>query len=109
MKHNKKIVLATIMALSLYGAVRVALATTYEKPNRAGGQIVLSERQGSCDKGMLAAYTTSKDGDVQFGCWGFNDGRVFLIVNDQVVVHEPSSFTKKNETAASKPATVKGM
>lgn len=86
----------------------VAQAATYEKPNKAGGQIVLTEKKGACDNNMLAAYATSHDGDVLFGCWGMSDGRVFLIIQDQVNVHEPSSFTRKGE--AVKPAAVtRGM
>lgn len=92
------------LALALLAACAVTSAATYEKPNKAGGQIVLTERQGNCTKNMLTMYATDKDGDTLFGCWGYLDGRVFVIIGEQVNIHSPGSFTKKNEDKPAKPA-----
>lgn len=64
--------LAFAVALMLSSASQ---ADTLEAPNRSGGKIVLTDRKGACEVGLVM-YSTMGSGRFITGCWWPIDGRL---------------------------------
>ena len=63
-------------------AAAPAIADTWAMPNKAGGEIVLTDR--SCDKSpkLLEAYNYGQGGKIMAGCWTVFDEMVQVIWED---------------------------
>lgn len=52
--------------------------------NRAGGQITLTSRQGSCKDNEFTAYIVDDGGQVAlWGCWIWLDTQIFVTYSDK--------------------------
>jgi hypothetical protein len=56
-----------------------ALADSWAMPNRAGGEIVLTDRQCPGHKSLNQAYNYSDSGKSESGCWTVIDGMVHVV------------------------------
>ena len=70
-----------LLAVLLAGLSLSAWADSYGMPNKAGGEIVLSDRACSSKhgKGLLDAFNYSEGGRYEHGCWTIFDGMVHVV------------------------------
>ena len=73
-----------------------AHADTWQMPNEAGGQIVLTDRQCSAKYPRLfQMYARGPDGVTLNGCWALYDGYVHAVYDDRSEhTYDPKMFTK---------------
>lgn len=67
---------AAVLSLSLAAFPAAADVIAYTE-NMGGGQIILTDRKGYCQSGLLA-YTRGSNQRTDFGCWSVADGFVFV-------------------------------
>lgn len=86
-------IVALVLALTATQADATVIATL---PNKAGGEIILTDVTTEvCGTGMIA-YTTSPTGPTVYGCW-WSDERMVHITYDNssnVWSHPISNFTR---------------
>ena len=63
-------------------AAAPAFADTWAMPNKAGGEIVLTDRSCPQSKKLLEAYNYSSSGNIMNGCWTVFDEMVQVIWED---------------------------
>ena len=56
-----------------------AFADSWAMPNRAGGEIVLTDRKCPGYKNLLEAYNYTDTGSMQTGCWTVVDDMVHVV------------------------------
>jgi hypothetical protein len=86
-------IVALVLALTATQAHATAIATM---PNKAGGEIILTDVVADVCNGNMIAYTTSPTGPTQYGCW-WNDERMVHIMYDndgRTWSHPISNFTR---------------
>ena len=72
----KKLILIAALAAA------PAFADSWAMPNRAGGEIVLTDRKCPGYKSLLQAYNYSDTGSSQTGCWTVIDDMVHVVWDD---------------------------
>ena len=81
-----------------------ALADSWAMPNRAGGEIVLTDRKCPGYKNLLEAYNYSSTGRMQKGCWIVVDDMVHVVWDDN-----GSRYTYPLENFYTKSTNKKGQ
>jgi hypothetical protein len=97
--------LAFAVALMLSSASH---ADRLEAPNRSGGKIVLTDRKGACENGLVM-YSTLGSGRFITGCWWPIDGRIGVQydASGETRLYEESDFTFVQDKPEEKPAKSK--
>ena len=73
-----------------------ALADTWAMPNKAGGEIVLTDKICPGYKRIMQAYNYTPGGKAQTGCWFYQDGIVRVVWDDNSeYVYPAENFYKK--------------
>jgi hypothetical protein len=88
--------LRTLALATLLAAAPLAQAATWSMPNKAGGSIVLTDRECSVPNSgpLLEVYSFAKDGTRQDGCWGLWDDMVQITwLNGRRGTFSPDAFT----------------
>lgn len=80
---------ALIFALT---AIEAQAQYRFEASNKAGGQIVMTDRTCPDDARLRAAYKTSSAGDYVEGCWISFDQRFHVVWHDEVATRSAYEF-----------------
>ena len=67
----KKLICITVLAVAC-----MAQAKTWSMPNRAGGKIVLTDRECATEPALREMFAYADEGSVRSGCWAFLDNMV---------------------------------
>lgn len=86
----RKLIAAALILIST-----TAAAETWETENKAGGRIVLTDRQCRDYKQLREAYAISSTGETLEACWALMDGFVHVAYrHGEKRVYDPAIFTK---------------
>lgn len=86
----KKLIAVTLILFSL-----AANAKSFYTENKAGGRIVLTDRQCDGFPQLRVAYAISPEGVTLEGCWAILDGMIHVAyLHGDKRVYEPSIFTE---------------
>lgn len=73
--------------------------------NNAGGRINLTTERGKCPTDQLVAFSTSKEGAVNRGCWWFESDHVWVrYENGNTRAYDPTLFSLKEKQQSNKKA-----
>lgn len=76
-----------------------AMADSYAMPNKAGGEIVVTDRECPANKALRDAYLYGGGGKYMHGCWTYLDNMVHVVWDDGTrYAYPPENFYKKSET-----------
>lgn len=80
-------------------AAAPAFADTWAMPNKAGGEIVLTDRNCAKSSKLLEAYNYGQGGKIMNGCWTVFDEMVQVVWEDGTRYTYPlSEFYVKSKT-----------
>ena len=73
------------------------MADSWAMPNKAGGEIIINDKQCPGYKNLMQAYNYGSGGRGMSGCWFYQDGMVRVVWNDGTEYTYPAdAFYKKH-------------